>query len=123
MSDKMNSREITITLAGGGIALAMLYYAIGPYGVLSFFTFSLVSKIANTFFFMSIVNVAVKGLDNVNHGETLVLITIGFIFEIIYFLSAHKTMYGFMIETLKSLVVIFVISAIVAYIKKEAEKV
>ena len=119
----MNSRELTISITAGGIALFMLWYAIGFYGVISFFTFTLVSMIANSFFFLPLVNIAVKGYKNVNHEQTFVLVAIGFIFEVVYILTAHKTAYGFMIDTLKSLVVLFVISSIIIYIKREVKEI
>ena len=115
----MNEREIAVYATGAAVAFGLLTIAIGYIGVLSFFSYTLVEVFANAFFFMPILNIAVKGVKNVNHVDTIVMITLGFIFEVLYIIISHVTAYAFMINTLKSLVVIFVISTIAAYIKKE----
>ena len=110
-------------MSAGVIVFALLYVAIGGYGIAEFFSFTIVSMIANTFFFMTIINTIVKGYENVNHEETFVMITIGFMFEVLYVLLSHKTVYGMMIDTLKSLVVIFIVSSIVSYMRREVKKI
>jgi len=115
----VNERELYIHVTAGIIAIIMLAFAIGLRGLLYFFSFSVIQYIAGAFFIMPIINAVVKGTENVNHEETMVMITIGFIFEIMYILLSHRTFYGLLIDTLKMLVILFIISSIVAYIKRE----
>ena len=119
----MNDREFIAVVGVGVIAFMILYISEGIYGILNFFMITLISIIGNAFFFIPIINVIVKGHKNVNVSQTIVMMTVGFIFVMMYVLILHKTPYGLIVDITEKLITILIIYSIVNYIKKEMEKI
>lgn len=116
------TKEIMLSLLIGTACFFLLYILIDVEGVLNFFSMSLIATIANAFFMVPIINMMVKGVKNVDLSKNLVIISIGFMFEIIYIFTSQKTVRQMMVDTFKSLITILVISMIVMWIKREIKE-
>ena len=116
------TKEVILSLLIGIACFFLLYILIDVEGVLNFFSMSLIATIANAFFMVPIINMMVKGVKNVDLSKNLVIISIGFMFEMIYIFTSQKTVRQMMVDTFKSLITILVISMIVVWIKREIKE-
>lgn len=116
-------RELAISLIVGVICSIFLLSMIGGYGFVNFFSMQLIATIANAFFMMPIINIIVKGVKNVNMGHNLTFIMIGIVFEIVYLVTTQKTTDQIIVDTLKSVITILVISMIVTQLKRTIKEI